>query len=107
MAEKYLAVTESTVLALWFGTIATWVVVSGGDMPDTVSVLVAAIVAVLVGVAAYSALFIAISLLVPRALDRRNSLHTDLGITYQQIYPGRLDAECSTLCRIGLCTPDE
>jgi ABC-2 type transport system permease protein len=68
VAEKYLAVTESTVLALWFGAIATWVIVSGSHMPDTIGVLVAAIVAILVGVAAYSAVFIAISLLVPRAL---------------------------------------
>jgi len=66
--EKYLAVTESGVLALWLGTIATWVVISASHMPDTVEVLVAAIVAILVGVAAYSAVFIAISLIVPRAL---------------------------------------
>ena len=66
--EKYLAVTESTVLALWVGMVATWVLVSGSDMPDTLDVLVAAVVAVLVGVAAYSAVFIAVSLIVPRAL---------------------------------------
>lgn len=68
VAEKYLAVTESTVLALWLGTIATWIVISGSSMPDTVDVLVAAIVSILIGVAAYSALFIAVSLVVPRAL---------------------------------------
>ena len=68
VAEKYLAVTESTVFALWLGTIVTWAVIAGSSMPDTVDVLVAAVVTVLVGVAAYSALFIAISLLVPRAL---------------------------------------
>jgi ABC-2 type transport system permease protein len=68
VAEKYLAVTESTILALWLGAIATWAIASGGDMPDTVQVLVASLVAILVGVTAYSALFIAISLIVPRAL---------------------------------------
>lgn len=68
VAEKYLAVTESTVLALWLGTIATWIVISGSSMPDTIDVLVASIVAILVGVLAYSAVFIAVSLLVPRAL---------------------------------------
>lgn len=68
VAEKYLAVTESTVLSLWLGIIATWALVSAGAMPDTVDVLVAALVATLVGVAAYSAVFIAVSLIVPRAL---------------------------------------
>ena len=68
VAEKYLAVIESAILALWLGMIATWVIVSRGDMPDTVEVLVAAIVAILVGVAGYSAIFIAVSLIVPRAL---------------------------------------
>ncbi len=68
VAEKYLAVTESTILALWLGVIATWIIISGTSMPDTIEVLVAAIVATLAGVAAYSAVFIAVSLLVPRAL---------------------------------------
>lgn len=68
VAEKYLAVAESTVLSLWLGVIATWIVISGTSMPDTIDVLVASIVAVLIGVVTYSAVFIAVSLLVPRAL---------------------------------------
>ncbi|MEZ4522338.1 MAG: ABC-2 transporter permease [Thermomicrobiales bacterium] len=68
VAEKYLAVTESTVLALWFGVIGTWILISASDLPDTVEVLVAALIAVLIGVAAYGAVFVAVSLIVPRAL---------------------------------------
>lgn len=68
VAEKYLAVIESTILALWTGIIATWIIVSGSDMVDTLDVLVAALVTILVGVAAYSAVFVAVSLIVPRAL---------------------------------------
>lgn len=68
VAEKYLAVIESTILALWVGVIGTWVIVSGGSMADSLGVLVAALVTVLVGVAAYSAVFVAVSLIVPRAL---------------------------------------
>lgn len=68
VAEKYLAVTESTIFALWLGAIATWAIASGADMSDTVQVLVASLVAILVGVTAYAAVFIAVSLIVPRAL---------------------------------------
>ncbi|CAN5778188.1 hypothetical protein BH23CHL2_BH23CHL2_28310 [soil metagenome] len=68
VAEKYLAVVESPVLALWFGVIGTWVIVSGSSMPDTVDVLVASLVTVLVGVLTYSAIFVAVSLLIPRSL---------------------------------------
>jgi ABC-2 type transport system permease protein len=63
VAEKYLAVTESTILALWLGAIATWAIASGGDMPDTVQVLMASLVAILVGVTAYSARALVVGIL--------------------------------------------
>lgn len=68
VAEKYLAVTETTVLALWAGTIVTWIIVATSDPGGTADLLMAALVAILVGVLAYGAVFIAVSLFIPRAL---------------------------------------
>jgi ABC-2 type transport system permease protein len=68
IAEKYLAVTEITIMALWLGLIATWLIISFNDLADSVDTLVAALVTLLVGVLVYGAVFIAVSLLVPRAL---------------------------------------
>jgi ABC-2 type transport system permease protein len=67
-AEKYLAVIQATVIALWFGMILTWIIVSGSDLVDSVDVLLAALITLLIGVMAYGAVFIAISLIVPRSL---------------------------------------
>lgn len=82
IAEKYLAVTEATILALWLGIIATWLIIAFNDMVDSVDTLVAALVALLVGVLAYGAVFIAVSLIVPRALM--------VGIIYSLIWESLL-----------------
>jgi ABC-2 type transport system permease protein len=66
--EKYLAVTEASVLALWLGIIATWIIIAATDLADSADTLVASLVAIVVGVLAYGAVFIAVSLIVPRAL---------------------------------------
>lgn len=66
--EKYLAVAEITVVALWVGLVAAWLVTTGSEASDSVDVLVAAAIAILFGVLAYGALFLFISLFVPRAL---------------------------------------
>ncbi len=68
VSEKYLAVAETTILSLWFGLILTWIIAASGDLAGTADVLLAALVTILVGVAAYGAVFIAVSLIIPRAL---------------------------------------
>ena len=66
--EKYAAVVQSTWLALILGMIIAWVMSVQGGMIDNVDVLAAAVLAALVGVLAYGAAFLALSLIVPRAL---------------------------------------
>lgn len=80
--EKYLAVVEVTTVALWVGMVITWLVATGTEAPDAVDVLIAAAIALLFGVLAYGALFLFISLFVPRALM--------VGIIYSLIWESLL-----------------
>lgn len=66
--EKYAAVVQTTWLALTAGLIVVWAMVSQGEMLNDVDLLATAVLAVLVGVAAYGALFMALSLVISRAL---------------------------------------
>lgn len=71
VAEKYLAVVLVTALSLWVGMILAWFIVgviATSELLDTVEVLVAALVTILVGVMLYGAVFLAVSLVIPRAL---------------------------------------
>jgi len=66
--EKYAAVVVATVVLLWVGLILTWLISGRADAFDGTDVLVAAIIAILWGVLAYGAVFMAVSLIIPRAL---------------------------------------
>lgn len=66
--EKYGAVIQSTWLALIVGMVIAWAMASRGDAIDNIDVLAAAVLAALLGVLAYGAVFMAVSLIVPRAL---------------------------------------
>lgn len=66
--EKYLAVVQSTWLVLAAGTIVAWAMASQSNVIDDLDVLATAILAMLVGVAAYGALFMTLSLVISRAL---------------------------------------
>lgn len=66
--EKYAAVVLSTVVLLWTGLLLTWLIAGRSDALDGVDVLLAAGVATLIGVLAYAAVFMTISLVIPRAL---------------------------------------
>lgn len=66
--EKYSAVVQSTWVTLTAGAIIAWVMASRGDALDNVDMLAAAVLAMLVGVFTYGALFLALSLIIPRAL---------------------------------------
>lgn len=80
--EKLSAVAEATVLTLWLGLIVVWLVAAQGQALDSVDVLVTAAVAILCGVLAYGALFLTISLVIPRALL--------VGIVYTLLWEGLL-----------------
>jgi ABC-2 type transport system permease protein len=66
--EKYTAVIVATVVLLWSGLVLTWLISGRADAFDGVDVLVAAAIAILWGVLAYGAVFMAVSLIIPRAL---------------------------------------
>lgn len=66
--EKYLAVVLSGTAVLGAGSMIAAVVVLAGDTTDHLRYVIAVLVATLVGVAGYGGLFMAISLLIPRAL---------------------------------------
>lgn len=66
IVEKFIASALVTALAFAIGLVATWVVASGGS--GSGRMLGALLAGTLAGVAAYGALFLLVSLLVPRAL---------------------------------------
>lgn len=66
--EKYVGVLFVTALAFSAGLIATWLIVALADGRPGGTVLIAMLIAVIAGIAAYGATFLLISLVVPRAL---------------------------------------
>ncbi len=66
--EKYSAVVQSTWITLIIGAAIAWLMASRGDAVDNLDMLAAAVLAMLVGVLTYGALFLALSLIIPRAL---------------------------------------
>jgi ABC-2 type transport system permease protein len=66
--EKFAAVAVAATLLLWEGTLLAYLLAMRGDAGDNVDQLLAICFAQLVGVLGYGALFMAISLIVPRAL---------------------------------------
>jgi ABC-2 type transport system permease protein len=66
--EKFAAVALTATLLLWEGTLLAYLVTMRGDAGDNVDQLLGIFLAQLVGVLGYGALFMAISLIVPRAL---------------------------------------
>lgn len=66
--EKYAAVVQSTWLVLTAGMIIAWAMVSQSNVIDDLDVLATAVLATLIGVAAYGALFMSLSLIISRAL---------------------------------------
>ncbi len=68
VVEKYAAVVQAAVVAIWVGIALTWIVLVQGDAIDNLDVFIAAVIATLLGVIAYGSLFLALSLIIPRAL---------------------------------------
>ncbi len=66
--EKYLAVVLTGTLVLGAGSLVAAALVLGGDTTGHPRSIIALLVATLVGVAGYGGLFMAVSLLIPRAL---------------------------------------
>ncbi|MEX2314477.1 MAG: ABC transporter permease subunit, partial [Thermomicrobiales bacterium] len=66
--EKFAAVAVTATLLLWEGTLLAYLLAMRGDAGDNVDQLLAICFAQFVGVLGYGALFMAISLIVPRAL---------------------------------------
>jgi ABC-2 type transport system permease protein len=66
--EKYSAVVQSTWVTLIIGTVIAWAMASRGDAMENLDMLAAAVLAMLVGVLTYGALFLALSLIITRAL---------------------------------------
>ena len=66
--EKFGAVAITATLLLWEGTLLAYLIAMRGDAGDNIDQLIAICFAQLVGVLGYGALFMAISLIVPRAL---------------------------------------
>lgn len=66
--EKFAAVAVAATLLLWQGTLLAYLLAMRGDAGSNVDQLLAIFVADFVGVLGYGALFMAISLIVPRAL---------------------------------------
>jgi ABC-2 type transport system permease protein len=66
--EKFAAVSLTATLLLWEGTLLAYLIAMRGDAGDNVDQLLAIFLAQLVGVLGYGALFMAVSLIVPRAL---------------------------------------
>jgi len=66
--EKFIGTFLVTSLALLVGLVITWLVVAAGPGNPSVAALGSMIIGALIGVAAYGALFLFVSLVVPRAL---------------------------------------
>lgn len=66
--EKYAAVVQATWLAMVIGMVIAWVMSVRGGAIDNVDILAAAVLAVLIGMLTYAALFMALSLIISRAL---------------------------------------
>lgn len=66
--EKYAAVIQSTWGMLVAGAIVAWVLTNQGVPTGNLDMLAAAVLAMLVGVVTYGAIFLAVSVIVPRAL---------------------------------------
>jgi ABC-2 type transport system permease protein len=66
--EKFAAVVLAATLLLWEGTLLAYILAMRGDAGDNIDQLLAVCFAQFVGVLGYGALFMAISLIVPRAL---------------------------------------
>lgn len=66
--EKFVAVAMTATLILWEGTLLAYLIAMRGDAGDHVDQLLAIFLAQFAGVLGYGALFMAISLIVPRAL---------------------------------------
>lgn len=66
--EKFGAVALAATLLLWEGTLLAYLISMRGDAGNNIDQLLAIFVAELFGVIGYGALFMAISLIVPRAL---------------------------------------
>ncbi len=66
--EKYAAVAITATIMLWLGTLLTFLVAMRGEAAGNIDMLVAIWLSVLFAVIGYGALFLMISLLVPRAL---------------------------------------
>ena len=66
--EKFAAVALTATLLLWEGTLLAYLLAMRGDAGDNIDQLLAICFAQMVGVLGYGALFMAISLIVPRAL---------------------------------------
>lgn len=82
VAEKFFAVVIVSTLALWLGMILTWLIAARSSAPDSVDVVSSLGIAILVGVLGYGAVFLLISLVIPRALV--------VGIIYTVIWEGLL-----------------
>jgi ABC-2 type transport system permease protein len=68
IVEKFLAVVAACTLLLWIGCALAWLVASRGDAGANIDQLVAMEAGVLAATLGYGSIFMAISLLVPRAL---------------------------------------
>jgi ABC-2 type transport system permease protein len=68
VAEKFLAVITAGTLLLWLGTFITWLSVVRGDAGENLDQLVAMELGILAAVLGYGSLFLAVSLLISRAL---------------------------------------
>lgn len=66
--EKFVAVVATATLLLWIGNTLSWLLVMRGDAGDSIDLFVAMQISTLAGVLANAALFMAVSLIVPRAL---------------------------------------
>ncbi|HEX5166888.1 MAG TPA: ABC transporter permease subunit [Thermomicrobiales bacterium] len=66
--EKFAAVALTATLLLWEGTLLAYLLAMRGDAGNNIDQLLAICFAQLIGVLGYGALFMAISLIVPRAL---------------------------------------
>ncbi len=66
--EKFIGTFLVTTLALFVGAAVTWLVVAAGPGSPTTGSLGSMFVAIVVGVAAYGALFLLVSLIITRAL---------------------------------------
>ena len=68
VVEKFLAVLLTGSALLMLGIFLTWLLVTRGEAGDNLDILAAMLVAVLFAVLGYGAFFMAVSLIIPRAL---------------------------------------